>query len=117
MEPKTAVPMEKIVLGAHGLGHSSRAVAHLLEAGTERADDGGQGFEERDEPGRSYGPRAHGLDIGCPQIAGRHLRDRDGPGVDRSGQILAEKVKQRHDDKPGEDAAGEDNPAVRAPIM
>ena len=79
----------------------------MLEAGAQRADDGGQRFEEGDEAGGGYGSGAHGPDVGDPQVAGAHLRDGHGAGIDGMRQIFAEEVNERHEDEPGEDAAGE----------
>ncbi len=110
MQPKTAKVMEKSILRALGRrGRRGSAPAHVLEAGLECADDGGQGLEEGDESGRGHGARAHGTDVSGPQIAGAHLRDGHGAGIDRRGQPLAEEVEQGHQHQPGEDAAGENN--------
>src|SRR5262249_15382197 len=51
---------------------------------------------------------SHGPDIGPPEVAGRHLRDGYGAGVDRPIKMRAEEVNRRHDNKPADDASGEE---------
>ena len=97
----------KVVLDARGLGGCGFAGAGFFEALGERADDGGQGAEEGDESGGGDGSCSHGTDVGAPEIGGGHLRDEDGAGVERGGEMRAEEVDGRHEDEPGEDSAGE----------
>ena len=69
----------------------------------------GRVLMQGDEPGGGNCARAHGPDVGGPKLAGAHLRDGDGAGIDGVGQFFAEEVNQRHEDEPGEDASGEDD--------
>ena len=73
------------------------------------AEYGGQRLEQGDEAGRGHGARAHGLDVGGPEIAGSHLRDGDLAGIDGTAEFLTKEVDERHDHEPGEDAAGKDD--------
>ncbi len=83
-EPIIADAHGEIMLRAHRLGgRGGLAAAHVLEAGAQRADDGGQRLEEGDQSGGGHRSRAHGTDIGDPQVAGAHLRDGHRAGIDR----------------------------------
>ena len=59
---------------------AERFVADLFEALGEGAEDGGQGAEEGDEAGGGDCSRAHGADVGAPEIGGRHCAMGTVPG-------------------------------------
>src|SRR6185437_5279878 len=86
---------------------TSSAAAEVFCSVLERAVDGRHGAEQGDESGGGYGARAHGTDIRAPQIAGRHLRNGRGSGINRAREARAEEVNGRHEHEPTEDASGE----------
>ncbi len=99
----------QIIFSPDGLGLCHRAGSHRLQPGRQRAEDGGQCLQERDESGRSHRARAHRLDVRGPQIARPHLRDGHLSRIHRMRQLLAEEVNQRHHYQPREHAAREDD--------
>ena len=51
--------------------------------------------------------RAHRPDVGAPHIRRCHLRDGNGSGVQRRGEMRSEEVDGGHEHEPEEDASGE----------
>ena len=98
----------EIVRGA-GLGCCCglALLAHLADALAECREDGGGGAEQGDQAGCGDGSRAHGTDVGLPEVGGGHVGDERGAGIEWRAEVRPEEVDGRHQHEPGEDSAGE----------
>src|SRR5262249_23552522 len=102
-------PAEReILLRASLAGHRRSACRKVFRAGTERADDGGKGPEQRDKTSCGYRARSHGADVRTPEIIRRHVRNQFRAGIEIAGEMRAEEFNGRHHHQPGKDAAGKD---------
>ena len=85
----------------------SQLCSTFLQPLRQRAEDRRQCANQRDESRRRNRARAHRPHISSPQIGGQHIFHRDGARIERAGEVRAEEVDRRHQNQPGEDAAGQ----------
>src|SRR5580704_9084321 len=80
--------------------------ADIFQPGAQGGNDRGQGAQQGDQPRRSDGARAHGANVGAPDLVGRHFRDRNRGWIDRrvAGKLPV-KTNGWHDDQPGDDTS------------
>ena len=72
-EPITTTRIDKSSSVRSGLACAAAPGRIVLKPEVSALADGGQGLQQRDQAGGGNRARAHGLDVGRPQIAGSHL--------------------------------------------